>query len=74
MFCVWGPLRAQGRAKLFNTELLLPTFEKGTVCFMSGGPYGPKGGGSRVRQGAKYTSDGFDENLMVSQSDGLSDG
>ena len=30
MFCVWG--------KLLNTGLLLPTFEEGTVCFMSGGP------------------------------------
>ena len=41
MFYVWGPLRAQGRGELFNTGLLLPTFEKGTVCFVSGGPYGP---------------------------------
>ena len=33
MFCVWGPLRAQVKGNLFNTGLLLPTFEEGTVCF-----------------------------------------
>ena len=32
------------RVKIFNTGLLLPTLEEGTVfCFVSGGPYGPKG-------------------------------
>ena len=49
MFQVWGPLRAQGRGKLFNTGLLLQTFEEGTVRFVSGGPYGPKGGGTVIK-------------------------
>ena len=35
------------RVKIFNTGLLLPTLEEGTVfCFVSGGPYGPKGKGN----------------------------
>ena len=38
MFCVWGPLRAQVKGNLFNTVLLLPTFEEGTVCFCVWGP------------------------------------
>ena len=44
LFCIWGPLRAQRKGELFNTGLLLPTFQEGTFCFVSGGPYGPKGG------------------------------
>ena len=35
------------RVKIFNTGLLFPTLEEGAVfCFVSGGPYGPKGKGN----------------------------
>ena len=45
MFCVWGPLRAQVKGNLFNTVLLLPTFEEGKVCFcVLGALTGPKEG------------------------------
>ena len=48
LFRTWGPLRAQRKEKLFNTGLLLPTFKEGIVCFVSGGPYGPKWRGTSL--------------------------
>ena len=39
----------RGRVKIINTGLFLPTFEEGTVCVVSGGPYGPN-------RGNKYSS------------------
>ena len=50
MFCVWGPLRAQVKGNLFNTGLLLPTFEEGTVCFCVWGPLRAQKRGKHLRR------------------------